>query len=168
VDIHRRDEGFTLIELMVTIVLASILMATAVWSFNSYLRASQHSGSATEVRSVLRNASERALSEGRTYCVYFEPPTRSYTVYRSRCDVATNSITRFETAGPAIVLANVAFPPPSPAIPNQVTACPAAGACAYFYPRGTAVAGTLEIRRTGSLKVYTISVEGLTSRVTLV
>ena len=165
---NRRDYGFTIIELSVTMVLAGILTATATWSFANYQRSTDHSDTATEVRAALRNAGGRALSEGRTYCIHFQPATRTYTTYRSNCTVAANRVATAQTASGKINLAAVAFPAPAVAIPNQTTACPQANACAYFYPRGNATAGTLDVTRSsGGAKTYRITVEGLTSRVSI-
>lgn len=167
---RREDRGFTMLEMMVTLSLAGILMATSVWGMKNYLVASRHSGTASDLRSTLRNAGERALSEGRTYCVYMQ--ATSWTVYRYACSgTGSSGAAAVKVAGPyavqdpSITLANISFPAPATAVPNQTTNCPIAGRCAYFYPRGTALAGSVQVTRSGSSKVYTISVEGLTSRV---
>lgn len=158
----RRDDGFTMLEMIVTMAMASILMAIAVWGMHHYLVVTRHSGTASDVRSTLRNSGEQALSEGRTYCVYFTSTT--YTVYRYDCTVAANKYKGpYKVQDPSITFTNVSFPAPATPSPNQTTACPTAGKCAYFYPRGTALAGSLGVSRPG--KTYTISVEGLTARV---
>jgi len=164
----RRDGGFTMLEMIVTLALGSILMAAATWGMHSYLVSTRQANTATDVRSALRNAAERSLSEGRTYCVYFQ--STKWTVYKYTCSGTTPSGMTATKAGgpyavqdPSITITNVSFPAPSPANPNQVTSCPAAGACAYFYPRGNALAGSLRVTRAS--KTYTINVEGLTARV---
>lgn len=162
-----REQGFTMIELMVTISLAGILMVTATWTFLAYLNSSREQNTAVEIRAALRNTGERALSEGRTYCVYFDSGNRTYTTYRSDCTIAANAVAPATTDATNVGLASISFPPPTTAIPNQRTACLVTNACAYFYPRGTALAGSLSVTRTGSSRTYQISVEGLTSRVSL-
>jgi prepilin-type N-terminal cleavage/methylation domain-containing protein len=158
----RRDDGFTMLELLVTMLLGSILMATAVWGIHRYMVVERHSGTASDVRSTLRNAGERALSEGRAYCVYFTSTT--YTLYRYDCTVAADKVRGpMKAQDPTITFTSVSFPAPAVVNPSQTSACPAAGACAYFYPRGTALAGSLAVSRPG--KAYTITVEGLTARV---
>jgi prepilin-type N-terminal cleavage/methylation domain-containing protein len=159
------DAGFTMIELMVTILVASVLMATAAWTFISYQRAHEQSSTAIRLTSTLRNAAERALSEGRTYCVYVNPTTSSFDTYRQDCSAPAKRVSRATTDSSRVSLTSVSFPAPETAILNQSTACSTAGACAYFYPRGNALAGTVQVTRQGSAKVYTIRVEGLTSRV---
>jgi prepilin-type N-terminal cleavage/methylation domain-containing protein len=159
-----RDGGITMIELIVSISIASILMALGMWAMRSYLISSREAGTADNIRSALRAAGEQAVSQGRTFCVFFTATT--WTTYRSDCTVAAN-----KTDGPntvtdqSITLTSVSFVPPGTAVPGQSTACPTANKCAYFYPRGTSLAGSLVVNRSG--KAYTISVEGLTSRVSL-
>lgn len=164
----KRDGGFTMLEMIVTLALGSILMATATWGMHSYLVSTRESGTATDVRSALRNAAERSLSEGRTYCVYLQ--STKWTLYKYACSgttpagIAAQKVSGpFAVQDPSITITSVNFPAPSPASPNQVTNCPTAGKCAYFYPRGNALAGSLKVVRSG--KTYTINVEGLTARV---
>jgi len=159
-----RDTGSTLVETVVTLALAGVLSTIGLFAVRSFLAANREQGTATEIRSVLRNAEEKALSQGRTYCVYFT--TTTWTTYKSDCTVAAD-----KTDGPgqvsdsAISLASITFPAPNQAILGQATSCPVAGKCAYFYPRGTALAGSLQVTR--SSKAYTLTVEGLTGRVSL-
>jgi len=158
------DAGITLIELIVTIVLASIAMSIGVLAMRNFLLSSREASTAQDIRSTLRSASENSLSQGRTFCVSFTATT--WAVYKSDCTVAAN-----KTAGPytvddpSITLSSVSFVAPGTPVPGQSTACPNASQCAYFYPRGTALAGNVVVSR-GS-KTYTISVEGLTSRVSM-
>jgi len=153
-----------MLELMVTLALAGILMAIATWGMRSYLVANRQQGTATDIRSALRSAAEQSLSEGRTYCVYFT--ATDWTVYKSSCAAGStkaNGPNRVDDS--SITLTSVSFVPPGTAIPNQTTVCPTANKCAYFYPRGTALPGSLHVSRPG--KTYSINVEGLTGRVSL-
>lgn len=153
-----------MIELIVTVALASILMTIGILAMQAYLAANRQASTAQSIRSLLRSAGERSISEGRTYCVYFTAST--WTVYRSNCTVAANKAGGPESvADPSITLGSVAFPAPASPVPGQTTACPVAQRCAYFYPRGTALAGSLQVNRTG--KTYTVRVEGLTGRVSV-
>jgi len=159
-----RDTGMTLVETVFTIAIAGILMAIGFTAVRSFLFANREQGTAQQIRSALRNAEEQTLSQGRTYCVYFTSST--WATYKSDCTVAANkTVGPQQVADTSIALASISFPAPSPAILGQGTACPVAGKCAYFYPRGTALAGSLQVTRTG--KTYTLSVEGLTGRVSL-
>lgn len=160
------DDGFTLIEMITVLSLASILMAVATWSFSSYNKSTAHSGTASQLQSAMRNVSERALSEGRTYCLYLNTTADSWSTYRGSCTVSTNRVAGPEKTGHNVVeIGPISFPPLATPIPNQITTCPAANACAYFYPRGTALGGSVVVTRRGSSKTYTVSVQELTSRV---
>src|SRR3954452_14243308 len=142
--------------MLVTLAIGSILMAIATWGMRSYLIANREANTARDIRSALRNAGEQALSEGRTYCVYFTATT--WTVYRSDCTVAANKTGGPETVfDPSITLTSIVFPVPATPLPGQSSACPASQRCAYFYPRGNALAGGVQVSRPG--KTYTVSVE---------
>lgn len=150
-----------MIELLVVMVIVSILASIAMFGFWSWQRTAQQQGSAQELVSQLRNASERAISEGRTYCVNIDSTKRSYTLWRYACDTATGARVAgpYTTQSPNVTLA-ATLTPPSPA-----PACPASNSCLYFYPRGTAIPATLNVNSSARSKVYTVTVEGLTARV---
>lgn len=160
------DAGFTLIELLVTMALLGILSATAVWGLRAYQHSQDESGSAHAVLSGLRNVAERAQSEGRTYCVSFDTAT-SWSIWRYSCqagwtsgaNTATQVATNQHLQGNSTITA-ISF-----AAGVSVGTCSAgSNRCAYFYPRGTASAGSLSIGRPGNPTVYTVHVEGLTGR----
>jgi prepilin-type N-terminal cleavage/methylation domain-containing protein len=158
------DSGFTLIEMIVAIALMSIVMGLGILAMRSFLISNRESGTAFGIRSALRNASELSVSEGRTYCVSFTATT--WTTYQSDCTVAADRVGGSQqVTDPSITLSSFSFAAPATAIPGQTTSCPTTNRCAYFYPRGTALGGGLQVVRTG--KTYTISVEGLTSRVSM-
>lgn len=160
----HRDAGVSLIELLTTLALASILMTIGAWGLHSYLLSNRQANTAGDIRSALRAASEQSLSEGRTYCVYFTATT--WATYRTDCSVATNKVEGpNKVDDPSITLTSITFTPPASPVPNQNTGCPTANHCAYFYPRGTALGGTLVVSRDS--KTYTVKVEGLTSRVSM-
>jgi prepilin-type N-terminal cleavage/methylation domain-containing protein len=158
-----RDAGMTLIETVVTLAVASVLMTIGLFAVRNFLMANRELGTAQQIRSALRNAEEQALSQGRTYCVYFTAST--WTTYKSDCTVAANRTNGPQQVADTSIQLAVSFPAPSPAILGQGTACPAAGKCAYFYPRGTALAGSLQVTRL--TKTYTLTIEGLTGRVSV-
>lgn len=153
-----RDGGFTLVEVMVAIVLAGMMMAIAVNGYTSWARASAHSGTAREVQSVMRQAQQRAVTEGRAMCVDFDIPANEYNLYLGACDVASRTLVigPLQTNHPDVRLTAPSFTAPS-GTTTGVT----------FYARGTAWPGSVQVTRLGSSKVYTLSVEGLTGRVSL-
>jgi type II secretion system protein H len=156
----REDHGFTLVELMVVMVIVGVLMTIGVFSFANYQKTSQQRGTAKEVVSLLRNASERAISEGRTYCIDIASDQLSTTTWRRACGpsgTALGDTTRTQSTKVTLD-ATVTNPSPAPE-------CPATHQCLYFYPRGTATPATVVIRSSARSKTYTVTVEGLTARV---
>jgi prepilin-type N-terminal cleavage/methylation domain-containing protein len=154
---HERDGGYTLVELMVTIALLSTLMAIAVSGWSSWAKASAHSGTAREIQSAMRQAQQQAVTEGRAMCVWFDGPT-SFTVFRGRCSDATKE----PVLGPVETPPHVQI-----ASPSFTSSAGTATTGVSFHGRGTASPGAVRITRSGSSKVYTITVEGLTGRVSV-
>jgi prepilin-type N-terminal cleavage/methylation domain-containing protein len=152
------DSGFTLVEVMVTIALLGAMMAIAVSGWSSWDKARAQAGAASELQTVLRQTQQRAVTEGRAMCVWFDVAARSYTVYRGVCDVsppAEKLVGPYELGHP-VSLSAPSFNAPSGASPGVT-----------FYARGTAAEGQVSLTRSGSAKTYLISVEGLTGRVSL-
>lgn len=156
----RADAGFTLVELMVVMVISGVLASIGLFGFASWKATSEQQGTADAVQSQLRNASTRAISEGRTYCLEVAGDGRSYSLYQYACS-ATAPAQR--VLGPR--------PTQSSDVTLQATitgaagACPSGSTCVYFRPRGTATPASINVLSTERSKVYTINVEGLTSRV---
>lgn len=152
----ERDSGFTMIELMVTMVLLGIMMAIAIGGWSSWSKANGQLGQARELQSVLRQAHQRAVTEGQAICVQFTG-AHSYSIYRGACDLPG----KVQVTGPvATNSSTVTFESPSfgpSATSTGVT----------FTARGTAWQGTVQVGRTDSSKKYTLSVEELTGRVSL-
>ena len=153
------DEGITLVEVLVTISLMSIMMAIAVSGWSAWGRASEHSGTARELQSVMRQAQQRAVTEGRATCVWFDTTANSYSIYRGRCSESSKTLVTgpVPTGHDSIRITDPSF--------TSAAGTPMAGVT--FQGRGTGSPGTVKILRDGSSKVYTIKVEGLTGRVSL-
>ena len=148
----RRDSGFTLIEVPVTVTLLGVLMASSISGWSSWSKARQQSGTASELQSTLRQTQQRAVTEGTAMCVTFTSIT--YTVSRGSCasspPPAANRVEGPVPAGRGVQIASGAFP-------LGVT----------FTARGTSTDGLVTVTRTGSSQVYTLKVEGFTGRVSL-
>lgn len=156
--LHLGEGGFTMIELLVSMVIIGALAAVGTSGWLSYQRSVEHRGSAQELVSALRNAQQASLSEAVTYCVAFDPAVRSYEVHKFVCGAsgsgvepaATTQSTRVKIETPAFVQIN-----------GSTTTT------VSFFPRGSATKGSVKLTREGSDKDYIISVEGLTGRVSL-
>ena len=159
-----RQEGFTLIEVMMTIVLLSIMMTIAVGGYWRWARANEQSGTARTLQTVLRQSQQRAVTEGRSVCVEFDTAASTYTVYRAStptlpaCSDPAKVNVRgpVTTAGKSVHLGTATFTSPDGAV-----------AKVSFTPHGSAWAGNVTVTRDGSSKVYVLTVEGLTGRVSL-
>ena len=142
--------------------IASIMMSLGIFSFTSWQNTSEQSGTAQSLVSALRNAAERSVSEGRTYCVDFPGTTaQSYVVYQHSCGTGTLAPGGAKTESTKVALTTSATAPPA----ALNLTCPTSHACIYFFPRGTATAATVNVTSTARSKVYVIHVEGLTARV---
>ena len=150
-----RDEGFTLLEVMVTIAVMGLLLAFSVSGWSRYARAHEQSGTAQELRTTLRSVQQRAVTEGVSMCVSFT--TTSYTVWRRTCTSADKVLGPVQANGRAGLTTPVFTP---------LTAAQAANTV-VFTPRGTASQGDVHITRPGSTKDYKVAVDGFTGRVSL-
>lgn len=152
-----KDNGFTLIELLVTIALLSVMMTLSISGWAAWSKSSDQSGTATELESGLRQAQQRAVTEGRAMCVKIDVGADAYSVHQGECSaMGVKVLGPVETGADNVQLDAPGFTADS-VVSSNVT----------FYARGTASPGTVKVTRTGSSKVYTVHVEGLTGRVSL-
>lgn len=153
-----RDHGFTLVEVLVVISLLGVMMAIAISGWSSWTKVSAHSGTAREMQTVMRQAQQRAVTEGRAMCVWFDTGANTYTLYRGGCDVSTKTKVAgpYETGDKAVRITAPSFTAPS-----------GSSAGVTFFARGTAWPGEVRVTRTGATKEYVLKVEGLTGRVSL-
>lgn len=157
----NREDGFTLVELSVTMAIAGILASIATFGFTSYQNLAEQRGTAQQLTSELRKASVRATSEGRTYCVSVDDAGTSYSLWRYACDTTAGT----RVTGPFDTQSSDVTIVPTVTTPTPAPTCTTGGACLYFYPRGTALPASLVVQSTARSNLYTIRVEGLTSRV---
>jgi type II secretion system protein H len=152
-----RDSGFTLIEVLVTIVLMGALMAIAVSGWSSWAKASAQSGTAREIQSTMRQAQQQAVTEGQGMCVWFDDAADTYSVYRGLC----SSTAKVKVAGPVEAAGGVHIETPG------FTSSAGTSAGVSFQARGTGSPGDVRVTRDGTSKVYVLAVDWLTGRVSL-
>ncbi|CAN5426523.1 hypothetical protein BH09ACT10_BH09ACT10_10420 [soil metagenome] len=156
---HPRDGGFTLSELLVAISLLGLMAALAIAGYARWAESSAHVGTAREIQTTMRQAHQQAVTEGRATCVWFDTAAATYSVYRGTCDAPGKQL----LSGPNRPgSSDVRLSDPSFAGPSG------SSAGVTFYARGTATSGDVSVIRSNSSKVYLVSVEGLTGRVSLV
>lgn len=150
----RGDVGFTMIELSVAMAVLGILLAFATPAWQKYQANQEDRSAAAAVVSMMRNAHVRATSEATSYRVDVDAATKRLTLLRF--DGSTYVVRRTEVLqGANVRIDEVAFTN-SAGVPTS----------AYFYARGTASPGKVVLKRTDRAFKHTITVEGLTGRVT--
>lgn len=155
--LSRADDGITMIELLVGMVIVSLLSVLSVTGWSNYQRSAELRGSAERLVSTLRNAQQSSLAEAVTYCVAFDPATRSYRSWKFACGSGTPVGPAQKTASPRVALTSPVF----------VQASGSTTANLQFLPRGSATKGSVVLTRQGGTRSYKITVEGLTGRVSL-
>ncbi|TIC78908.1 GspH/FimT family pseudopilin [Nocardioides sp. GY 10127] len=153
------DRGFTLVELLATIVVGSILTTLAIAGWVQWWRAQAQVTVAEEVRAVLRTTQQRAVTEGRSLCVQLD--AHSWSLWSGRCEDAGRTLLSGPTAldDDHVELTEAAF----------TTADGGSLAAVTFSSRGTASPGQVVVVRDGdAVSTGTvIAVEGLTGRVSM-
>jgi prepilin-type N-terminal cleavage/methylation domain-containing protein len=155
VAMRENDSGLTLLEVMVTITVFGILCAMAIPGWRMYERSAGQKGTAQQTTALLRSVAQRAIAEDTAYCARFT--SSAVALWRNTCGTGT-SLGNLVTAQ-----SNSSFASASFTQSDGVTVA----ADLYFYPRGEATAGSVQVTRPSTSKVYTISVQGLSGHVTL-
>jgi prepilin-type N-terminal cleavage/methylation domain-containing protein len=154
---HRHgdaDDGFTVIELAVAMVIFGVLVGLTSTGWGRYQASQEAVSASSEVVSVMRNAQMRATAEATTYRVDVDLAGRTLTVLRFD-GAAYQQRSVDQLAGSRLSLDSASF----------LDATGTATASAYFYPRGTASPGQVVLRRTGDETPHVITLVGLTGRV---
>src|SRR5689334_10662302 len=89
---ERSDAGVTLVETLVTITMLLTLLGIVVGGWSTYARGREADGTAKEIQAALRQAQQRAVTEGRSICVLFSEAQNTWAVYRGACDSTAKTI----------------------------------------------------------------------------
>jgi prepilin-type N-terminal cleavage/methylation domain-containing protein len=182
----RKEQGFTMVELMVTIGLAAILFTLSAGAVQNYARVQSLDGAVDEVITQLRLAQQKTISESNPviYGVRFRDGSGAWDLIRfdpvgtgTADDVCTveDSIDLSTGVFPRVVrVKNPTFPiSETPSTPPELAECrtapgaQATDAFVFFYARGNATQGSLTLHHPnlGSSRDRTVNVVGITGRV---
>ena len=152
---ESREGGFTLVELMFTMLLFGIIVAIGVAPYRNYRVNQAHVNTTRRIVAALRNAQISAVAENTTYRVRFGPNGKTWRLERLNGVTFTQVGPTFRVEDEKLKMRDHSFRQSSGTVDRH----------AYFYPRGSASKGSLVLGRDDRDKVYTITVEGLTARV---
>lgn len=162
IDACRGDDGMTMLELLVAMIVFGVLVGIAVGPYTTYRRRQQHIGSTRELVAFLRRAQVRAIAEETTYRV--DLTATGAQAYRlasgDACGTPTAPVwstdQQLTPSNGRITYTGASF----------LQSCTGStGASVWFYARGTGSKGSVTVSENGTSKVYTVKVEGLTARV---
>jgi prepilin-type N-terminal cleavage/methylation domain-containing protein len=149
----RADErGFTLLEVITTCLLLGILLGIGVGPWMGYRHSRAHIEARTELVAAMRNAQISSVAENITYRV--DVTAKRAITYRI-ASTGPQKTRQFVIEDRLVSYSSASFEDSAAAVT----------ASAYFYPRGSASKGDVNVSRSGRTKVYTVSLEGLTARV---
>lgn len=150
---RKRAAGFTIVELAVTMALAGVLLAVAFPPYRAWQAANDVVAASSEVRTVLRWAQTRSMTEGVSHRATL---SESGIVIR-RGDAASPVVRTLELPE-GIVLETAGFRAPyATDMTDEV----------LFLPRGIASSGSLTVTSRRTELEYRVIVSGLTGMVTV-
>ena len=167
------ERGFTLIEVLVAMALASILITLGAFALRSYWINRSLEGARAEVGSTMRQLQQQSVSESHplVFGVRFTPgggPTSATTTwatlkYNPNSSGAKCEVLQTNTFSTKVYVSAATFDSPSLDVSN-CSAGPGES-FVWFYARGTATAGSLTLSQPELDRELDVTVSGLTSRI---
>jgi prepilin-type N-terminal cleavage/methylation domain-containing protein len=171
----EQEEGFSLIELLATMVLLAIMLTLGAFALKTYWMRRALDGSTKQVTAQLRQLQQRAVAESHplVYGARFTMGSDTYTLLKYNPSDPTPSLCaemNTLTLEDGVEVAGGTSFTSSPYI--SLSECGSVGTgdhFVFFFARGTATGGTLKLTHEGlagtSQDTTTISVTNLTGRV---
>ncbi len=162
------EAGFTLIEALVVIMLGAVLMTLAAGALRHFWLVQTLESSSAEVVTQMRNAQQRTAAESHplVYGVRFKPGTTEWGVVqydpRKATDKCTAEAARSFEAG--VRIATASFASTSPQTTECTTALGSDNRFVFFYARGSATGGTVELTSQPLSRTKVVTVTPITGR----
>lgn len=167
---ENRENGFTIIELMVVAVIGAVLLGLGGAALRHYTRAKALESAHTTTVSQLRAVQQRSFTEGypNAYGVRYLKNGTRWDVVRYNATAGTCAVVESHLLTNSVAIAPSTDFPDSTAATACRSATPGPSAdfeVALFYARGSATAGTVTFKLSGTDKSRSITVNGSTGRV---
>lgn len=169
------ERGFTLIEILVALFLVSVILTLGVGALRHFWLVRSLSGGSETVVTQMRTTQEKVVSESfpLVYGVRFDVETNKYHSVRydpgnSGAGDDTCTLTETSSFSSGVMIKSASFEPDA-YITEFCRSSTGGGALAgfvFFYPRGYATPGSVVLEQPTLDRIKTITVAGLTGRVT--
>lgn len=168
----RREDGFTLSELLIVMLVMSIVLGLGAYSLRRYWQTRALHGSVEEVVTELRAEHQKATSESHPWVwgAWFKQGTPRWGVVRANSATGACQVTSRRTLSTSVTISAVSFADvTSPALSSACAAAAESGAeVVLFFARGSATEGSVSLAHAevGGGSARTITVSPITGRVT--
>lgn len=168
----RREDGFTLSELLVACLVMSIVLGLGAYSLRRFWQTRALHGSVDEVVTELRAEHQKATSESHPWVwgAWFKQGTSRWGVVRANASTGTCEVRSRRTLSTGVTISAVSFTDvTSPALSSScATAAESGSEVVLFFARGSATDGSVSLSHpeVGGGSARTITVSPITGRVT--
>jgi prepilin-type N-terminal cleavage/methylation domain-containing protein len=163
----KRQDGFTLVELMVAMALGAILMTLGALALRNYWWHRALEGGADEIVTQVRELQERVVAETHplVYGARFGAGDEEWSLVRYDPEAGTCSQYSTLTLDAGVEINTVNFAS-DPVVTGFCAGALGAGSdeFVFFYARGNATAGSVTISHAGLGRSETVSIAGVTGR----
>ena len=166
----QRERGFTLVELLTALMLIGILLSLGVFALRNYWMRQSVVGGASELVSGMRGAQELAVTESQplVFGVRLEVGSSEWDLVRyNPTPPESCKVERPSTFPSGLVVSAASFVEASGITATCRSQIPGAAGdqFVFFFPRGTATAGTVTLRQPAINRSVSLSILPMTGRV---